>query len=91
LLLRLFVPLLRFFVLRLFGARLKLVDTALLLGEGCGGGRLLLERAPLARTISAIAVASATVAASAPVLFAFAFGAWRLGLARELMELGRFA
>jgi hypothetical protein len=91
--LRLFVPLPRFFV-RLFRARLELVDAALLLGQGSSGGRLLLERAPLARTIAAIAVtvAAAAVAPSAAVLFAFTLRTRTLGLAlgRELVELRRF-
>ena len=78
---------------RLFRARLELVDTALLLGEGSGCGRVLFARAILARPITAIAVAAAAVAPSAPVLFAFALGPGSLSLAlgRELMELGRFA
>ena len=67
------------------------MDTALLLGEGGGGRRLLLERAPLARTIAAIAVAiaAAAVAPSAPVLFAFALRPGTLALGRKLMELRR--
>ena len=91
--LRLFALLPGLLVLRLFRARLELVDAALLLGEGSGCGRLLLERAPLARTVSAIAVAvaAAAVASAAPMLFAFALGPRSLALGRELMDLRRFA
>ena len=81
---------------RLFRARLELVDTALLLGEGSGCGRVLFARTILARTVlagtvPAIAVAAAAVAPSAAVLFAFALGPGRLALGRELMDLRRFA
>jgi hypothetical protein len=90
---RLRLLLLRLFVACLFGARLELVDAALLLGQGSSGGRLLLERAPLARTIAAVAVAvaAATVAPAAALLFALALGPGTLALGRELMELRRFA
>ena len=91
LLLRLFVPLPRLFGRRLFRARLELVDAALLLGEGSGCGRVLLERAPFTRTVAAIAVAAAAVAPSAALLFAFALGPRSVPLGRKLMELRRFA
>ena len=85
-------------MLRLFRARLELVDAALLLGEGSGCGRMLLARTILARTVLArtiaavaVAVAAATVAPAAARLFALALGPGTLALGRELMELRRFA
>ena len=86
LLLRLFMPLVGLFARCLFGARLELMDAALLLGQRRGRGGLL-----LAWTVSAVAVSAAAVAPATPMLFTFALGPRTLGLcfARELVELGR--
>jgi hypothetical protein len=93
----------RLLVVRLFCARLELVDAPLLLGQSGGCRRMVLARAIDAITaVAAIAVAAAAVTASPAVLLAFALGTrtlpltlglalnLRLAVGRELMKLGRF-
>jgi hypothetical protein len=69
-------------VVRLFCARLELVDAPLLLGQSGGCGRMVLARAIDA--ITAIAVAAAAVTASPAVLLAFALGTRTLPLTLTL-------
>ena len=98
---RLCLPM-RFFVPRLFCARLELVDAPLLLGQGGGCRRMVFARTIRAiaaiTTLAAIAVAATAIAASPAVLFAFALRTRTLtlnlrllALGRELVELRRFA
>jgi hypothetical protein len=85
LLLRFLLP--QLFRRRSFGTRFELVDAALLLGERCGCRRLV-----LARTIAAIAIATAAIAPSTSMLLALALGLldWqRFACHRRLLLLVR--